>query len=92
MDLSQIPDSHLVNPDLRLRRDELRSALDQALEELAPADQLLLRRRFEDGLSVKEIARLMRLPTVFHLYRRMNRLFGDLRARLESSGIDGPVP
>lgn len=92
MDLSHIPDSRSENPELRLRRDELRSALDQALEALAPADQLLLRRRFEDELSVKEIARLMRLPTVFHVYRRLNHLLSDLRARLESSGIDGPRP
>jgi hypothetical protein len=48
--------------------------------------------RFEDQRSAAEIARAMGFPTPFHVYRRLNKLLGELRATLEARGIDGPAP
>jgi RNA polymerase sigma factor (sigma-70 family) len=79
-------------PDERLRARELLDALDAVLATLAPADQLLLRLRFDDGLSAQQIARTLHYPTPFHVYRRINALLAELRAMLRARGIESPVP
>ena len=79
-------------PDTALRRAELRAALDHAMASLDPADRLLLRFRFEDGLSVPEIARARGEPSPFVVYRRLDKVLGSLRRSLERSGILGPSP
>lgn len=75
---------------LRLR--ELHAELGCALEGLEPADRLLLRLRFEDEASVAEIARICSYPTVFHVYRNLNRIFGELKKALRSAGVTDPRP
>ena len=59
---------------------------------LEPSDKLLLTLRFEDQRSAAEIARVVGLPTPFHVYRRLNRLLDGLRARLAAEGIDDSTP
>jgi hypothetical protein len=51
---------------------------------------LLLKYRFEDGLSASQISKLMDFPTPFHVYRRLNALFLSLRRTLQAGGIEGP--
>jgi RNA polymerase sigma factor (sigma-70 family) len=82
-------------PGERLERreaePELRRAaalLRRAIGELAPADRLLLRLRFEDGFSIVEIARLRR-EEARPLYRRIEKLLKKLRATVEALGLDG---
>lgn len=75
--------------DMALVKTEQRDALGQALAVLPPRDRLLVRLRFEDDVPVREIAKLMRFPTVFHVYRRLNGVLAELRAVLERAGIDG---
>ena len=77
-------------PDERLQRDELRLALGRALARLDVTDRLVLRLRYEDGLSVPEIARVTGAATPFHVYRRLDRLLRSLREALEASGIELP--
>jgi RNA polymerase sigma factor (sigma-70 family) len=74
-------------PDQILAREERSRALDAALERLDPEDRLLLRFRFGEELTAREIAKLMRLPTVFHVYRRIDRVLGQLRASLHGFGV-----
>jgi RNA polymerase sigma factor (sigma-70 family) len=57
-------------------------ALSRALEELEPADRLLLKLRFEQDLSAREIAALLGMPTPFHVYRRARTICALLRVRL----------
>jgi RNA polymerase sigma factor (sigma-70 family) len=57
-------------------------ALGRALDELEPADRLLLKLRFEQDLSAREIAALLGMPTPFHVYRRARTICALLRARL----------
>ena len=68
--------------------DQARSyaALQRALTALAPQDRLILMYRFEHGLQIAEIARLMCLEQK-PLYRRIEAVLRDLRARLEADGI-----
>jgi RNA polymerase sigma factor (sigma-70 family) len=92
IDPDTISDARTTNPEAELRLAQLRRALAVALDALDPADKLLLTLRFEDDRSAAEIARAMRFPTPFHVYRRLTRVLDGLRSRLEARGIDDPAP
>jgi RNA polymerase sigma factor (sigma-70 family) len=87
LDPDQIPDEGTA-PDQPLRKGELAAALEDALARLDTRDRLLLRLRFEEGLSVPTIAEKMGFPSPFHVYRRLTQLFSELRLRLRSRGIE----
>jgi len=80
------------NPETDLRTSELSRALTDAIGALDPRDQLLLKLRFEDGLSAREIGQLMGFPTPFHVYRRLNTLLERLRGALGRRGFQDPEP
>jgi RNA polymerase sigma factor (sigma-70 family) len=85
--LDQLLASAEAIPDTALEQKEWRSALGAALAQLATEDRVILRLRFEDDVSVPEIARLLRLGSPFRLYRRLNRILAGLRRKLEDAGI-----
>jgi RNA polymerase sigma factor (sigma-70 family) len=87
-DIDQVPALGSGDHGRAVRLTERRKALEEALTELEPRDQLLLSLRFVDGLPGREIADLMDMPTPFHAYRRLNAILARLRAALESRGID----
>jgi DNA-directed RNA polymerase specialized sigma24 family protein len=70
----------------RLTAGRTAEALSAALSRLAPQDQLLLRLRYENGLTIAQIARAFRLEQKL-LYRRCERLLNELRADLERQGL-----
>lgn len=67
---------------------ELSGRLHDAIEELEPRDRLMLRLRFQDDVAVAEIARIFSFPNVFHVYRRLNRIFEQLRDSLRAMGVE----
>jgi RNA polymerase sigma factor for flagellar operon FliA len=67
-----------------------RQLLQKATSELPSQDRLILRMRYEDGFSVVEIARALRLDQK-QLYRRLEILLRRLRERLEASGVRGEM-
>lgn len=77
--------------DADLERAEIRDALSAALDRLATTDRLLLALRFDDGLKAAEIAKVMRLPSPFHVYRRLDQVLRALRKSLNGSGVDSAV-
>jgi RNA polymerase sigma factor (sigma-70 family) len=79
-------------PDSEIRRQQLGLALSHALEELDPADRVLLALRFEDNRPIRDIARTLHLPTVFHVYRRLGAVLSELRRALEKRGVDTAEP
>jgi RNA polymerase sigma factor (sigma-70 family) len=91
IDPDQIPDEESGTPDQPLRKGELSAALEDALATLEPRDRLLLRLRFEEGLSVPRIAGTMGFASPFHAYRRLTQLFAELRLRLRGRGIEDPT-
>lgn len=91
VDIDRLAD-HRGDPERQLRLSELQVALAQALAGLEARDRLLLALRFEDGHSARVIAENMDYPSQFHVYRRVNRVLGQLRANLEARGIEGPTP
>lgn len=58
----------------------------EAIDAMPESDRLVLRLRFEAGMSVVEIARALRTESA-PLYRRMYRSLDGLRARLEKAGV-----
>jgi RNA polymerase sigma factor (sigma-70 family) len=74
-------------PDAVAEASEWKAVLSEALEGLDPEDRLILAFRFEQELSVPEIARLTAAASPFHVYRRIDRILGQLRAKLERAGI-----
>jgi RNA polymerase sigma factor (sigma-70 family) len=92
LEVTSIPDPARSAPDQELAARELHRALTAALDALEPSDRLLLRLLYEEELTARETARLMRLPTLFHVYRRRNQLLTALRRQLQSSGVHEVEP
>lgn len=92
VDATELADRDHTGPEAELRAAELSDALHNALGELDPSDRLLLKLRFDDGLSAADIADLMRMPTPFHVYRRLSTLLESLRKALRTRGVEGPTP
>ncbi len=63
-------------------------ALKSAMSGLDPQDRVILALRFEDGRSVVEVARMLRLDQKA-LYRRLDRVMKVLRSTLHQEGVDG---
>jgi RNA polymerase sigma factor (sigma-70 family) len=74
-------------PDVEVERTEQRAALEAALAHLDVSDRLVLRLRFEDALSVPEIARLIGVDSPFKVYRQLDRILAAVRKHLEAAGI-----
>ena len=66
--------------------------MSAATARLGATDRLLLKLRFDDDLSAREIAGLLALPTPFHVYRRLNALLQELRRVLQQRGIHEAEP
>lgn len=86
VDLDAVPDGKAAGADAELIAAEQSRALDNTVAGLEPRDRLMLKLRFEDDLSAREIAALLGFPTPFHVYRRINALLECLRAALAPPG------
>ena len=84
--VEQVPDSD--SPDAALLRAERSALLAYALARLTPSDRLILRLRFEDDMSVPEIARVLGVASPFVMYRRLQHTLGLLRRTLERAGVE----
>lgn len=67
-----------------------RQTLVGVLAKLTPQDRLIIKMRFDDGFSVADIAKVMKLEAK-PLYRRIERLLLDLRQSMEQSGVSAEV-
>ena len=92
IDLTTVIDASTPDPDTIVRTAQRDGVLGCAIDALEPADQLLLKLRFEDDLSAREIASLLRLPSPFHVYRRLATVCGSLRRMLVARGVEDAVP
>jgi RNA polymerase sigma factor (sigma-70 family) len=75
-------------PDEAVVRAERLRGLEHALEALDPRDRLLVRLRFAEEMTAREIGELMQFPTVFHVYRRLDAVLRVLRDCLTHAGLD----
>jgi len=87
LDVNALPDLNGFDAAGALCWSEIRMALDSALQDLDPADRLLLAHWFEHERSAAEIATLLGYASPFHVYRRLRTVCDRLRRRLEHDGI-----
>ena len=92
IDLALLPDTATPSADSGIVVAEIRAALSAEIDALPAADRLLIKLRFEDNLSAKEIAEVIDAPTPFHVYRRLNYVFDVLRRGLIARGLEGATP
>ncbi|MFN0182149.1 MAG: RNA polymerase sigma factor [Gemmatimonadales bacterium] len=90
LDVIEVPAAD--DPDIDCRLGELRAHLTRALGTLTPADRLILKLRFEDGHSVPQVARLVGEGSSFAMYRRIDRILGQVRQRLQLAGVEEAAP
>lgn len=92
IDVDTLVDPSTPDPDGQVRAMELHQHLEAALASLDPRDRMLLKLRFDDGASVRDITRAMRWPSQFHVYKRLKKVLRQVRQRLESAGVSEPNP
>ena len=92
IDVSLLPECDAASDETRISTDEIRAAVNREIDALPASDRLLLKLRFEDGYSAKEIAEVTDAATPFHVYRRLNNVLGLLRRRLAARGVESAVP
>ncbi len=92
LDVARTADPSGPDPEAEVRLRELRAALQEAIGSLGARDRLLLRLRFEDGRTAREIEDAMGFPSQFHVYRRLRKVLARLRSRLEDRGVSDSMP
>jgi RNA polymerase sigma factor (sigma-70 family) len=91
IDLAHLPDHAHPGGDELLVASELQVALAAEIDALPASDRLLIKLRFEDALSAKDIALVTNAATPFHVYRRLNAILATLRRRLLARGVESSV-
>jgi RNA polymerase sigma factor (sigma-70 family) len=86
--IESIPDERAETPAELMERLELSDELKTLRESLPPADRLLLSLRFDDGISASEIATILKFPSQFHVYRKLNALLAELKTKLGERGFE----
>lgn len=79
------------DPHMALEQEQSRSTIvaqiEAALAAMPAEDQLIMRLRFWDGMTVADIARTLQLEQK-PLYRRIERLLAHVKNRLMAVGVD----
>ncbi|MCX5752164.1 MAG: hypothetical protein NTW97_00820 [Candidatus Krumholzibacteria bacterium] len=78
------PESSLDGKNLQIAIEHLRAAI----LELPHRDQLVLKLRFEHKRSAREIGKILDLGSEKQIYRKLDRLFGELKSML----LKGDLP
>ncbi len=81
---SQAPKDPGPGPEKNTRLIQEKERLQQVLNQLSPAKRLVLKLRYEQDLSLKEIARLMRLGDPFRARRRIQAALDELEEKMKS--------
>lgn len=82
------PEERLLEKEETGRKRQANRCLMEAMRELEPQDQIILRLRFAEGMQIADVARTLHLEAR-PLYRRIERLVAELRRGLGERGIAG---
>lgn len=74
-----------VDPEAQAAISERRGALSQAMKRLSPRERSMLMLRFEEGLTLENLARVFRLPDAQTADRRIRHLLAKLRSWMEGA-------
>src|SRR5947207_3927411 len=81
------PDRDLFTADRRRIARAAAAAIDEAMAEMDPESQVIIRMRFWNGRKVPDIANALHLDAK-RLYKRIERLLETLRGALEKADVD----
>lgn len=84
--LDRLP-SLLSGPEDDARERQELELLQAAMDELTPQDRLLLRLRYQEGLSLKKIAELLQLGDVNRAFRKIQAAVKALRGVVEENNF-----
>ncbi len=84
---TELPDPD-PDPETEAAGREFLRALRRAMEDLPPGDRLLLRLRFEQELTLEEIAELMQLGSAVKAQRYLQQVLSKTREQLLMQGIE----
>ena len=90
VEVSDIPDGASLDPETQVRESERHRAMEHALASLDARDLLLIRLKFEDEVPVKKIVKVMGFSGEVSVYRRLKKVYQQLRGALEESGFHDP--
>lgn len=79
-------DVRVLGQESERRRTEAEQAVERAVAGLPDEDQVIVRMRVWHEMTVADVARGLNLPQK-PLYRRMDRIFSQLRRTLEGAGL-----
>jgi RNA polymerase sigma factor for flagellar operon FliA len=82
-DPSAGPDETTENRERRVQVESLGRRVQDALQSLDPEDHLIVTLRFRDGMSMAEVAKVLRLESK-PLYRRIDRILSRLKEMLSA--------
>lgn len=88
VDVAELADARRADLDAVLAATERRRTLESVLAGLDARSLLLIKLRFANGLSAREIGELMGYPSQFHVFRDLKRVLGRIRQALLDSGVD----
>lgn len=80
------PDANVVRAEQGFLARRVRASLDRARQSLTAEERLILKMRIDEAMPVADIARALHLNQK-RLYRTIDRLFADLKRRLEADGF-----
>ena len=84
--VAETAESSLLRDEREKRAARVRETVRSLLQSLDAEDAVILRFRFENGLSVAQMAKLLQLDPK-PLYRRVERLLARLRSGLKEEGV-----
>ena len=91
--LATVPAGEWASPQVQVEgavtAARTQALIAEVMAALPPADRVVLRLRFEDGLSVADIARVLTLDQR-QLYRRIEALLASFRRSLQDKGLGWP--
>lgn len=77
----------LMEKERRRTSQQISAVMAGVIERMPEDERLILQLRFEGGMTVAQIARVLHLDQKL-LYRRLERRMRDIRTQLESAGLD----
>lgn len=80
-------DERLETADRQRASQRISRLVTEVIERMPEEERLILQLRFENGMSVAQIARALQLDQKL-LYRRLERRMRELREEIERAGID----
>jgi RNA polymerase sigma factor (sigma-70 family) len=83
---SEAVEERLMARDRRSASERLSALMATVIEAMPEDERLILQLRFEGGMAVSQIARVLGLDQKL-LYRRLERRMRDIREELEQSGL-----